>query len=174
MPFSRSSPAWPCILFPARYWCSAMRTLLFVLPLVLWCCSLIAQERPNVVIILCDDMGFSDLGCYGGEIATPNLDRLAASGLRFTDFHNNAKCTETRASLLTGLWHQQSDNLKTPGHVTIAEVLRDAGYSTMMSGKWHVAQTHAKARAMGPSEQSQLFDLDAILVDTNLTEQTAK
>ena len=95
--------------------------------------------RPNIVIIVCDDMGFSDLGCYGSEIDTPNLDALAASGLRFTDFHNNAKCSETRASLLTGLWHQQSKNLKTAGHVTLAEVLGRAGYSTMMSGKWHVA-----------------------------------
>ena len=100
-----------------------------------------AESRPNVVIIVCDDMGFSDLGCYGGEIETPNLDRLAASGLRFTDFHNNAKCSETRASILTGLWHQQSKNLKLPGHVTVAEVLREAGYRTLMSGKWHVAST---------------------------------
>ncbi|MEM7474347.1 MAG: arylsulfatase, partial [Planctomycetota bacterium] len=100
-----------------------------------------ADDRPNIVVIVCDDMGFSDLGCYGGEIKTPNLDRLAAGGLRFTDFHNNAKCSETRASLLTGLWHQQSKNLKKPNHVTLAEVLRSAGYSTLMSGKWHVAQT---------------------------------
>ncbi len=95
--------------------------------------------RPNIVIIVCDDMGFSDLGCFGSEIDTPNLDALAANGLRFTDFHNNAKCSETRASLLTGLWHQQSKNLKKAGHVTLAEVLGRAGYSTMMSGKWHVA-----------------------------------
>jgi arylsulfatase A-like enzyme len=100
-----------------------------------------ADERPNIVVILCDDMGFSDIGCYGGEIETPNLDRLAASGLRFTDFHNNAKCSETRASLLTGLWHQQSKNLRQPGHVTLAEVLGSAGYTTLMSGKWHVAKT---------------------------------
>ncbi len=97
--------------------------------------------RPNIVVIVCDDMGFSDLGCYGGEIDTPNLDKLAADGLRFTDFHNNAKCSETRASILTGLWHQQSQNLKKPGHVTLAEVLRSAGYRTLMSGKWHVAST---------------------------------
>ena len=99
------------------------------------------DERPNIVIIVCDDMGFSDLGCFGGEIETPNLDRLANNGLRFTDFHNNAKCSETRASLLTGLWHHQSKNLKEPGNVTLAEVLRSAGYSTVMSGKWHVAGT---------------------------------
>ena len=97
--------------------------------------------RPNIVIIMCDDMGFSDIGCFGGEIDTPHLNALAANGLRFTDFHNNAKCSETRASLLTGLWHQQSKNLRKPGHVTIAEVLKSAGYSTMMSGKWHVAGT---------------------------------
>ncbi len=97
--------------------------------------------RPNIVLIVCDDMGFSDIGCYGGEIDTPNLDRLAAGGLRFTDFHNNAKCSETRASIMTGLWHQQSKNLKQPGHVTMAEVLRTAGYRTLMSGKWHLAST---------------------------------
>jgi arylsulfatase A-like enzyme len=97
--------------------------------------------RPNIVVILCDDMGFSDLGCFGGEIDTPHLDQLAANGIRFTDFHNNAKCSETRASLLTGLWHQQSKNLKQSGHVTIAEVMRGAGYSTLMSGKWHLDGT---------------------------------
>ncbi|QDT07880.1 Arylsulfatase [Rubripirellula lacrimiformis] len=99
------------------------------------------SDRPNIIVIVADDMGFSDLGCFGGEIDTPNLDRLAAGGLRMVDFHNNAKCSETRASLLTGLWHQQSRNLSKPGNVTIAEVLRDAGYTTLMSGKWHVAQT---------------------------------
>ena len=99
----------------------------------------LADDRPNIVVILCDDLGFSDLGCYGGEIETPNLDQLAARGLRFTDFHNNAKCTQTRASLLTGLWHQQSKNLKLPENATLAEVLQDAGYSTYMVGKWHLA-----------------------------------
>ena len=99
------------------------------------------RPRPNIIVIVCDDMGFSDLGCYGGEIDTPNLDQLAANGLRFTDFHNNAKCSETRASILTGLWHQQSKNLKQPGHVTLAEVLRTVGYRTLMSGKWHLAGT---------------------------------
>lgn len=99
------------------------------------------DDRPNIVIIVCDDMGFSDLGCYGGEIETPNLDRLASQGLRFIDFHNNAKCSETRASIMTGLWHQQSKNLKLPGNVTIAEVLKSAGYATAMSGKWHLDST---------------------------------
>lgn len=98
-----------------------------------------AAERPNIIIIVSDDMGFSDLGCFGSEIATPHLDKLAMNGLRFTDFHNNAKCSETRASILTGLWHQQSKNLKLPNHVTLAEAVKSADYATMMSGKWHVA-----------------------------------
>ena len=100
-----------------------------------------AGERPNIVLVMADDLGFSDLGCYGGEIATPNLDGLAAEGMRFTQFYNNAKCTQTRASLLSGLYHQQTKNLKENNHVTIAEVLRVAGYTTLMSGKWHVAKT---------------------------------
>jgi arylsulfatase len=111
--------------------------------------------RPNVVVLLTDDMGFSDLGCYGGEIATPNLDRLAAGGLRFTQFYNTARCCPTRASLLTGLYpHQtgmghmtgQDHGEEFPGYradlnagcVTIAEVLRPAGYRSYAVGKWHV------------------------------------
>src|SRR5690349_17800015 len=67
-----------------------------------------AAPRPNILIILADDMGFSDIGCYGGEIATPNIDRLAANGVRFTQFHNNARCSPTRASLMTGLYPHQA------------------------------------------------------------------
>jgi arylsulfatase len=109
---------------------------------------------PNIVLIMADDMGFSDIGCFGSEIATPNLDRLARGGLRFTQFYNGARCCPTRASLLTGLYPHQAgighmvDDRGFPayqGHlnntcVTIAEALRPAGYTTLMSGKWHVGE----------------------------------
>lgn len=114
-------------------------------------------KRPNIIIILADDMGYSDLGCYGGEINTPNLDQLASKGIRFTQFYNAARCCPTRASLLTGLYPHQAGmgamirdpEMSEPGpyqgylsknSVTIAEVLRDAGYFTAISGKWHVGE----------------------------------
>ncbi|MFT3902183.1 MAG: arylsulfatase [Niabella sp.] len=113
------------------------------------------DDRPNIVLIMADDLGFSDVGCYGGEIRTPNIDYLAQNGLRFTQFYNNAKCCPTRASLLTGLYSHQAgigemtSDRGIPGYrghitsntVTIAEVLKTAGYQTAMSGKWHVANT---------------------------------
>lgn len=117
-----------------------------------------ASERPNIVVILVDDMGFSDVGCYGGEIRTPNIDALAKGGVRFTQFYNTARCCPTRASLLTGLYPHQAgvghmvDNPKPfSGYrgdlnnkcVTIAEVMKSAGYETMMSGKWHVTPVTA-------------------------------
>lgn len=114
----------------------------------------VAAERPNIVVILSDDMGFSDLGCYGGEIATPNLDALAANGLRFTQFYNTARCCPTRASLLTGLYPHQAGvghMMADLGHDgyrgdlnrtcrTIAEALRPAGYRSYAVGKWHVTR----------------------------------
>ena len=110
--------------------------------------------KPNIIVILVDDMGFSDLGCYGSEIPTPNLDALAANGVRFTQFYNTARCCPTRAALLTGLYSHQTgvghmmEDKGVPGYqghlndscVTIAEVLKPAGYFTAMSGKWHVGQ----------------------------------
>lgn len=111
-------------------------------------------ERPNIVLIMADDMGFSDLGCYGSEIATPNLDKLAADGLRFTSFYNTARCCPTRSALLTGLYPHQAgvghmmENRKAPAYqgylneqcVTIAEAIRRGGYHALMTGKWHVGE----------------------------------
>ncbi|MGN6545541.1 MAG: arylsulfatase [Aureliella sp.] len=113
-----------------------------------------ASPRPNVVLIMSDDMGWSDIGCYGGEIATPNLNALAKNGVRFTQFYNTGRCCPTRATLISGLYAHQAGI----GHMmddrgydayrgelnrrcmTIAEVMRSAGYRTYMTGKWHVTQ----------------------------------
>lgn len=112
------------------------------------------SQRPNILLIMADDMGFADIGCYGGEIDTPNLDRLAGSGVRLTQMYNTARCCPTRAALLTGLYSHQAgvgrmvEDYGLPGYrgrlndscVTIAEALRPAGYRTLMSGKWHVGE----------------------------------
>ncbi len=132
-----------------------MKLIITVLLCALWGFSH-AAEKPNIIVILVDDMGFSDLGCYGSEIPTPNLDALAANGLRFTQFYNTGRCCPTRASLLTGLYPHQAgvghmtDNKGVPGYagrlndscVTLAEVLKPAGYFTAMTGKWHVGQNY--------------------------------
>jgi arylsulfatase A-like enzyme len=111
-----------------------------------------AADRPNILLVLADDMGYSDLGCFGGEVRTPTLDALAKNGLRFTQFYNGTRCCPTRASLLTGLYPHQAGvgdmtaDQKLPGYrgrlqpncVTLAEVLRPAGYRTYMVGKWHL------------------------------------
>src|SRR6185295_16430976 len=103
-----------------------------------------APARPNIVIILADDMGYSDIGCYGSEIATPNLDRLAAGGLRFTQFYNTARCWPTRAALLAGYYPQQV-RMDPPAREPFASwvrllphYLKPLGYRSYHSGKWHV------------------------------------
>ncbi len=100
-----------------------------------------ADERPNIVVIMSDDMGYSDLGCFGGEIRTPNLDRLAHAGLRFTNFYSENMCWVSRAAMLTGVYHKTSmfKNSIHPRCPTLAETLRENGYQTRMSGKWHLA-----------------------------------
>ncbi|MCB1123443.1 MAG: sulfatase-like hydrolase/transferase, partial [Verrucomicrobiae bacterium] len=115
-------------------------------------------DRPNIILAMVDDMGYSDISCYGSEIPTPNIDRLAAGGIRFSQFYNTSRCCPTRASLLTGLYQHQTGvgHMMSEGRfnfdygvdgyrgqlnrncVTLAEVLRSAGYQTWMAGKWHL------------------------------------
>ncbi|MBG85880.1 MAG: arylsulfatase [Verrucomicrobiales bacterium] len=127
------------------------------LTLLLLCASIVvtqAATQPNIVLIMADDMGYSDIGCYGSEIQTPHLDSLAERGLRFTQFYNTSRCCPTRAALLTGLYsHQAGIGLMTGDRgweayrgdlnkrcVTLAEALRLEGYRNYMSGKWHVTR----------------------------------
>ena len=126
--------------------------LLMVAGLLLCGTMLHAAPKPNIIVIMVDDMGFSDIGPYGSEIPTPHLDRLAANGVKFSQFYNTGRCCPTRASLLTGLYSHQAGvgwmtaDQGVPGYlgrlngqcVTIAEVLNGAGYLTAMTGKWHV------------------------------------
>ncbi len=131
-----------------------MKSYSLLLLVLLSSCFSFAQknEKPNIVIILADDLGFSDLGCYGSEIPTPNLDKLAKEGLKMTQFYNAGRCCPSRASLLTGLYPHQAgigDMLQYKGSpayqgylsdssVTIAQLLKEGGYTTITSGKWHV------------------------------------
>jgi arylsulfatase len=109
-------------------------------------------KQPNIVVIMADDAGFSDFGCYGGEIETPVLDKLAANGLRFSQFYNTGRCCPSRAALLTGVYPHQAgmghmsrdrgipsySGTILPDVPTLAERLRQGGYRTMMTGKWHL------------------------------------
>ncbi|HVU58149.1 MAG TPA: sulfatase-like hydrolase/transferase [Puia sp.] len=120
----------------------------------------VKRPRPNIVLIMADDMGFSDIGCYGGEIHTPNIDGLAREGIRFTRMYNNAWCSPSRASLMTGVFPHQAGmavladpRTGPPGPyegylndscVTLAEVLKGAGYRTVLAGKWHLGEARPR------------------------------
>lgn len=131
------------------------------------------NKQPNIVLILCDDMGFSDLGCYGSEISTPNIDRLAQEGVRFSQFKNTGRSCPSRAALLTGRyqheagmgWMAEVDEHRPgyrgqidPEYPTIAEIMKTAGYSTYMSGKWHVTTTGAYDAPNGSYPKQRGFD----------------
>ena len=125
------------------------------------------MSMPNIVLILNDDMGYSDIGCYGGEVETPNLDRLAQNGLRYSQFYNTARCSPSRASLMTGLHPHQTGigvltySIGPEGYVgnlvdeciTIPEVLKSRGYRSYMSGKWHVAADLDKPNGAWPTQR---------------------
>ena len=143
-----------------------MKSLILCLPWLLSAAPVSAAEtpspRPNVVVILVDDMGFSDIGCYGSEIPTPNIDALAAGGLRFTQFYNTGRCCPTRAALLTGLYSHQAGvghmtgDYGVPGYrgflndrcVTLGTVARSAGYLSAITGKWHVGHREIAMRPL--------------------------
>lgn len=137
------------------YWCGPGWLILTVLLLVAWgekACAGQKADRPNIIFILADDLGFSDVGAFGGEIPTPNLDRLAGEGLRFTQFYTAGRCCPTRASVLTGLYQHEAGvgymamDFRVSSYrgelsrdsVTLGEVLGRSGYGTYMSGKWHL------------------------------------
>lgn len=130
-------------------------------------------EHPHIVLILCDDMGFSDLSCYGGEIHTPNIDYLAEQGIRFSQFKNTGRSCPSRAALLTGHYQHEAGmgwmtavDEHRPGYrgqisdhlPTLAEVLRDQGYATYMSGKWHVTLDAAFETPNGSYPVQRGFD----------------
>lgn len=156
-----------------------IRALLLALLVV----SAHAAERPNIVLFLCDDLGFSDIGCYGGEIPTPHIDSLAKGGLRFTQFYNNAVCGPSRVSLLTGLyaqrvghtgraWNDATDFTKC---VSLGEALKTAGYRTLMVGKWQERDLPAKRgfdRFFGPQCAGKVSYFDEVQMNPFFLDET--
>jgi len=149
-----------------RYWSFILSTLA---ALIAFPALLQAAERPNIIVILSDDMGFTDIGCYGSEIETPALDALAANGMKFTQFYNTGRCCPTRASLLTGLYphqtglgHMTASKYLEPGYVnsigencvTMAQVLKTAGYRNYHVGKWHVFKESDSSDLSNPNFQN--------------------
>jgi arylsulfatase len=144
-----------------------MKTFFPLLAFLLSCSIVLSADKPNIVLIVADDMGFSDLGCYGSEITTPNLDKLAANGLRFTQFYNTARCWSTRCALATGYYPQQIG--MDPVHKNkrfekwspvLTEYLKPAGYRCYHSGKWHI---HGAPKTIADSK----FDHSYVLHDHN-------
>lgn len=130
----------------------------------------LAGSKPNIILILADDMGFSDIGCFGSEVSTPNLDRMASRGIRINQFYNNPRCCPSRASIMTGLWSQQAGmgmmvadhgRYPYPGYagilnaqtLTIPEALKRAGYNTAMVGKWHLAPETEEGKRSWPLQR---------------------
>lgn len=147
-----------------------------------------SAQKPNIIVILADDIGFSDIGCYGSEIGTPNLDRLASNGVRFSQFYNTARCCPTRASVLTGLYPHQAgvgymvaplgESTAYQGHLrhdrkTIAQLMKEGGYTTLHVGKWHVGNENNKTepcdvgfdRSWSRKERIHYWDMNKIYED---------
>ena len=133
------------------------KTLLYILFVLACSCSLFGK-KPNVLLIMSDDMGYSDLGCFGGEIRTPHLDSLSKGGVRFTNFYSENMCWVSRASLLTGVYHRTSLKSSTlhPRCLPLPKSLQANGYATGMMGKWHLAGNDTKnngANAVYPDQR---------------------
>ena len=143
---------WPSASFPLCFHEMLIRPALLALFLISIAAA--TARKPNIVVIISDDMGFSDIGCYGGEIPTPNIDTLASGGLRFTNYYVNNMCLVTRASLMTGQYSKTAKPGATLSNkcVTLPEIFRKAGYATLMAGKWHLGN-HARAGAGSPNDR---------------------
>lgn len=157
-----------------------MKHIPFVLALLLVCVEAAPGQPPNVVLILADDLGYSDIGCYGGEIATPHFDSLGANGLRFTQFYNTARCWPTRGALLTGYYAQQihrdalpnapggGQGTRQPWARLLPHRLQPAGYHSYHSGKWHIdgpVLAGGFERSLNVNNQGNFFTAKGNLLD---------